>query len=159
VDRITPLPVALSDRTGLAVFSLRSLEPGSARHTLGDGPSEEGPPVYRQPVMTFRLDDLIDELGVPPPNHIKLDVDGGELAVLGGASRALASPSLRSLLIEVSASMSDAITEVLCSHGLRLHSKVDVQNKAGDYLVWYGLFTRNGGGAASGDPPVEVVSR
>ncbi|HXE81041.1 MAG TPA: FkbM family methyltransferase, partial [Vicinamibacterales bacterium] len=159
-DRVTPLPVALSDRTGMEVFSLRSMEPGSARHTLGDAPSGEGPAVYRQPVLAYRLDDLIDQFGIPLPNHIKLDVDGGELAVLAGASRALASPSLRSMLIEVSTEMSDAITEVLARHGLRLHARVNVQNRAGEYRVWYGLFTRAEQPAAvSREPLTEVVSR
>jgi FkbM family methyltransferase len=160
VDAITPLPVALSDRTGMSVFALRSLQPGSARHTLGDEPSDEGPPVYRQPVMIYRLDDLVEHLGLPLPNHIKLDVDGGELAVLEGAARTLASPSLRSMLIEVSSSMSDAITEALGRHGLRLEAKVNVQNKEGEYLVWYGLFARGAtGDAPRGEASVEVVTR
>ena len=160
VDRVTPLPVALTDRRALSVFSLRSMEPGSARHTLGDQPSEEGPPVYRQPVMTYRLDDLVDELNLPLPHHIKLDVDGGEQAVLEGASRTLASPVLRTVLIEVSSEMSAGITDVLARHGLHLHSKVDVQTRAGEYRVWYGLFSREmPAGAAAGAPMSEVVSR
>ena len=70
-------------------------------------------------------------------------MDGGELAVLDGAARTLASPSLRSMLVEVSASLSEA-GDAACSarHGLRLESKIDVKNKAGEHLVWYGLFTR-----------------
>ena len=100
--------------------------------------------VFRQPVMTFRLDDLIDTFRLPPPNHIKLDVDGGELAVLEGAARALRAPSLRSVLVEVSTSLSAAVTTELERHGLHLQSKVSVKNKAGDYAVWYGVF-----GAAS----------
>ena len=140
--RITPLPVALSDRTGMSVFGLRALQAGSARHILGGGPSPEGPTLYEQPVMTFRLDDLIERFGLPTPNHIKLDVDGGELAVLDGAAKALASSSLRSMLVEVSTSLSEVITEALSGRGLRLQSKVNVKNKAGEYLVWYGLFIR-----------------
>jgi FkbM family methyltransferase len=141
---VTPMPVALSDRTAMNVFSLRDLEPGAARHALGAGDPEDGPAVFRQPVMTFRLDDLIDTFRLPPPNHIKLDVDGGELAVLEGAARALRSPSLRSVLVEVSTALSAAVTTELERHGLHLQSKVSVKNKAGDYAVWYGVF-----GAAS----------
>jgi FkbM family methyltransferase len=141
-DQITPMPFALSNSDGLTVFGLRALEPGSARHTLGDGPSEEGPTLYRQPVMAFRLDELIDRYGLPLPNHIKLDVDGGEMAVLEGAARALASPALRSMLVEVSVSLSDEITDVLVKQGLSLATKVDVKTKVGEQFVWYGLFTR-----------------
>src|SRR5262245_51697661 len=59
-DQITPMPFALSDSNGLSVFRLRALQPGAARHTLGDAPSSEGPTLYRQPVITYRLDELIE---------------------------------------------------------------------------------------------------
>jgi FkbM family methyltransferase len=160
VDQVTPLPVALSDTTAMAVFALRSMEPGTARHTLGDGPSPEGPPAYRQPVMTFRLDDLVDTVGLPLPHHIKLDVDGGELAVLAGAAAVLGSPSLKTMLIEVSTTMSEAVSDVLAGHGLRLHAKVNVQSSSGEYLVWYGLFTRDGAaGGRTAEAAVGVVTR
>ena len=159
VDQVTPLPVALSDTTGRNVFALRSLEAGAARHTLGDAPSEEGPALDRQPVLTFRLDDLVQIAGLPLPNHIKLDVDGGELAVLDGAARTLESPALRSVLIEVSTSMSDAIIAALAARGLRLDTKVNVESKTGEYLVWYGLFTRDTSGTSTHGVAEEVVSR
>jgi hypothetical protein len=98
--------------------------------------------VFQQPVMMFRLDDLIERFALPLPNHIKLDVDGGELAVLDGASRTLGSPTLRSVLIEVSSALSAAVTDVLDRHGLRLEWRTSVRNKAGEYEVWYGLFGR-----------------
>jgi FkbM family methyltransferase len=142
--QITPMPVALSDTTGMNVFSLRDVEPGAARHALGSEAPEDGPAVFQQPIMMFRLDDLIDQFRLPPPNHIKLDVDGGELAVLEGAARTLALPALRSILVEVSTSLSAAVTSALEKHGLTLQSKVSVRNKAGEYAVWYGLFGRGG---------------
>jgi FkbM family methyltransferase len=141
-DHIVPMPVALSDRTAMNVFSLRDVEPGAARHALGPDAPEDGPAVFRQPIMMFRLDDLVEWFRLPPPNHIKLDVDGGELAVLEGASRTLASPQLQSILVEVSTELSAAVTAVFDRHGLRLESKISVKNKAGEYAVWYGLFAR-----------------
>jgi hypothetical protein len=132
----------------------------AARHSLGYAAPADGPAVYQQPVMMFRLDDLIDAFRLPPPNHIKLDVDGGELAVLEGAARTLALPVLRSVLIEVSSSLSSAISEVLRGHGLHLQSKVSVRNKAGEYEVWYGLFGRGGDVAGlTHAGKAEVVSR
>jgi FkbM family methyltransferase len=143
--QITPMPVALSNVTAMNVFSLRDLEPGAARHALGSDPPEDGPTLYQQPVMMFRLDDVIEQFRLPLPNHIKLDVDGGELAVLEGASRALGSPALRTMLVEVSTSLSAEVSEVLEGHGLRLESKVSVASKSGEHVVWYGLFVRGGG--------------
>jgi FkbM family methyltransferase len=142
VDQITPVPVALSNASELTVFRLRTLEPGGARHTLGHGDSTEGPTLYAQPAMTFRLDDLVERFALPLPNHIKLDVDGGELAVLEGAAKTLASTTLRSMLIEVSTSMSADVTQALERLGLRLEAREHVRNRAGECLVWYGLFTR-----------------
>ena len=145
---IVPMPVALSDRTGMSVFSLRDTEPGAARHALGSDP-EDGPTVFPQPVLTYRLDELIDAFGLPRPHHVKLDVDGGELAVLEGASRTLASPELRTMLVEVSTALSGPVSDVLARHGLHLQSKISVRNKAGEYAVWYGLFAREAASVAA----------
>jgi FkbM family methyltransferase len=150
---VMPVPVALSDRTAMDVFNLRDMEPGGARHALGiDVTPEDGPTVFPQPVMVFRLDDLVEQFGLPLPNHIKLDVDGGELDVLKGAFRTLASPALRSLLVEVSTSLSTAVAEVLGRSGLRLEAKIVKKNKAGEYAVWYGLFGRGS------DPATPVIT-
>ena len=143
VDQITPVPVALSRTSELSVFRLRTLEPGGARHTLGHEGTTDGPTLYAQPAMTFRLDDLVERFGLPLPNHVKLDVDGSELAVLEGAARTLASPSLRSMLVEVSTSMSAQVMQALEPLGLQLEAREHVRNRAGECLVWYGLFTRD----------------
>ena len=140
--QITPLPIALADATGMNVFSLRDLKAGAARHALGYDPPEDGPTLYQQPVLMFTLDDVIEMFQLPLPNHIKLDVDGGELAVLRGAARTLESPSLQSMLVEVSTAQSGEVTDLLAGHGLQLDSKIAVTNKAGDQAVWYGLFAR-----------------
>ena len=141
-ELVTPVPVALTSDTGLTVFGLRNLEPGAARHVLGAGASANGPVLYEQPVIAFRLDDLIELLRLPMPAHIKLDVDGAELAVLEGASSTLSSPVLRSMLVEVAASASGGVAGILARHGFRLESKVDLQTNAGEHAVWYGLFVR-----------------
>jgi len=140
--QITPIPVALSATTGMSVLNLRDLASGSARHGLGDRLPEDGHVAFRQPVMTFRLDDLIEHFDVPMPNHIKMDVDGGELEVLAGASRTLSSAALRSMLVEVAVDASSAVTQAIERHGLRLVSRFFVTNRAGKQSVWYGLFER-----------------
>ncbi|HTI41927.1 MAG TPA: FkbM family methyltransferase [Vicinamibacterales bacterium] len=143
-DDVTPVPVALSGETAMGVFNLRDLDAGSARHGLGAQMPENGQVVLRQPVMTFRLDDLIDRFTLPAPNHIKMDVDGGELDVLAGACRTLSSPSLRSMLVEVAMGSSAAVTQAIERHGLSLASRFTVTNRAGEQAVWYGLFERQG---------------
>ena len=148
-DAVTPMPVALSATTAMDVFNLRDLDSGSARHGLGGQMPEDGQVALRQPVMTFRLDDLIERFNLPVPNHIKLDVDGGELDVLDGACRTLSSPSLQSMLVEVAMGSSATVTQALERHGLSLASRFTVTNRAGQQAVWYGLFERPSGGAPS----------
>jgi len=99
--------------------------------------------------MTFRLDDLIEHFDVPVPNHIKMDVDGGELDVLSGASRTLSCGTLRSMLIEVAVDASAEVTQAIERHGLRLVSRFFVTNRAGQQAVWYGLFERESAGNAA----------
>jgi FkbM family methyltransferase len=139
---VKPLGIALSNVNGLGEFHMSELGPGSALHSLGGDPAAE-PALYVQPVLTYRLDDLVRLLKLPPPNHIKLDVDGGELRVLEGAVEALASPELKTMLVEVSMDLSTAVSSFLEDKGLKLFSRVNVQAKSGEYLVWYGLFARS----------------
>jgi len=141
-ERVTPIPVALAATTGMTTLNLRSLDAGSARHGLGDRMPDDSNVAFRQPVMTFRLDDVIEHFGIPVPNHIKLDVDGGELDVLAGAARTLSCAALRSILVEVAVDASAAVTQAIECHGLRLVSRFFVTNSAGGHSVWYGLFER-----------------
>jgi FkbM family methyltransferase len=152
-DQIIPLPFALSNSDAIGVLALRALEAGSARHTLEDDVASNTA-MYRQPVMTFRLDELVDRFGLPQPNHIKLDVDGGELAVLDGAARILGSPTLQSVLVEIDTDLAVQVTEVLTRHGLPLRERVNVENKAGECRVCYGLFVR---GTAADTPVREAL--
>ena len=61
-------------------------------------------------------------------------------------------PALRSVLIEVTTALSDAVTEALGRNGLRLEARILKKNKAGEYAVWYGVFGRGG------DPAAPVVT-
>lgn len=59
------------------------------------------------------------------PNAIKIDVDGGEVAILRGAANTLRSHSLRTLLIEVDEATTQAseVTDILTGAGFTLRSK------------------------------------
>jgi FkbM family methyltransferase len=114
-DRITTLPVALGATTGLETFRYSSLRPVAAKHNWPTGPV-----AYTHRVLTYRLDDLVRQLNLPLPHHIKIDVDGGEPDLLRGATEILSSPSLRSLIVELLTWTKDAVVAELAAHELAL---------------------------------------
>ena len=102
--RIIPLQVALSDETRLLSFNYSNLTAGSSMHSVGEALDMYGKPfrpTYVQPLLSYRLDDLIDEFSLRPPNHMKIDTDGAEFKILHGAERTLERGELRTLFIEV----------------------------------------------------------
>ena len=100
--KIIPLHVALADKTDLLTLNYAGLAAGDANHVLSE-PGREIEAVFAQPILTYRLDDLVRVFRLKPPTHIKMDVDSTEreLLIVKGACETLASPELGSLLIEV----------------------------------------------------------
>ena len=82
-DRAIPLQVALAEHTGLVHLHYSSPAAGSALHHIEDaGGSDDHGSGVRQTVAGYRLDQLVEELDLPLPNLLKIDVDGAELATL-----------------------------------------------------------------------------
>jgi FkbM family methyltransferase len=124
-DTVTPLPIALANTTGPEVFNYQNVVPGGALHALGSTIDERGEaftPALRQRLLAYSLDDLTLHYSLAAPSHMKIDVDGSELRILAGATRTLAAPSLRSVLIEASVdeSTNQRISDALTASGFRL---------------------------------------
>lgn len=104
-DRVKAFPIAFANANELPEFNYSSIEPSRAKHYVASGGNlpHEGVnySVFRHPVVGMRLDDFINTFGAPVPNHIKIDVDGGELELVRGAEKTLADPQLRSVSIEI----------------------------------------------------------
>ena len=79
---------ALSGRDGISVFN-EYFEAGMSGHSIGEG---------GRCCLESRGDTLINE-GYPVPQHIKIDTDGNELAVLCGCEKMLS--NVDSLCVEV----------------------------------------------------------
>jgi FkbM family methyltransferase len=96
--------VALGDRTTLGRLTLSGTNPGSvynAFEPVEDGFGRPRDGVVRQGVLGFSIDGLRAAFGLPPPNYLKIDVDGTEEHILAGALKTLRDRALRSLLLEL----------------------------------------------------------
>lgn len=93
-------PLALSDRDGEALLQLGP--PGNAgMSSLVQGRGDV------LTVRTARADTLIDAGTLPPPNVIKLDIEGAESLALRGFGRHLAAPALRAVVFESDTRVAD----------------------------------------------------
>jgi len=127
-ESIIPLQIGLSDTTTIDVFNYNNLIPGGALHALGEPIDYKGDifaPVFKQPMLSYRIDDLVNQFNIPLPNHMKIDIDGNEFKVLKGAEKTLDSPLVKSVLLEVEEGGKDVsrITEFLACKGIKFHSK------------------------------------
>jgi FkbM family methyltransferase len=102
VENVTPCFFPLSSQESFAPFYVYDLQPGGALHSLGrPSPLRDGPPLLKTGAVASTIDALVSRHGLPPPNLLKLDVDGNEEQILEGAAAVLASGSLRTILVEV----------------------------------------------------------
>jgi FkbM family methyltransferase len=102
VSNLVPCGFPLADRSKVDLFYVHTLEAGDSLHSFGresDFREQGRAAALRQAALSTTIDSLLD-YGIPAPNLIKLDVDGIEGPILDGGSRALASESLRSILVE-----------------------------------------------------------
>lgn len=101
IENILPCNVPLSDREAFTSFFISDLQAGEALNTLGDDAhTPDRPVLLRQKTLSTTLDLLNSKYDMPQANLIKVDVDGFEPHILAGASQALRSRTLRSILVE-----------------------------------------------------------
>lgn len=128
--------LALSGNTRLGVLNLTSAAPGAAVSEFGDAGrasrySQSPSQVTQQAMIGFTVDEFLDRFSPPFPHHIKIDVDGLELAILQGATRTLADPRLRSLLVELNLddrAEHESAVQLLSEAGLQLSSTGQTQS-------------------------------
>ena len=114
-ERVVAWCAALSDESRFNRLYLNSTTIGDSCHAFGEKVD------YRLRPRDFRgvqgcssttLDQLVESGALPPPNHIKIDVDGFEHKVIGGAERVLVRPELRSVLVEINTHLTEHMAVV-----------------------------------------------
>lgn len=94
LKNVVVCPFALSDHNGAACLRLQSHSVGEGAHALVDG-AADGTRVF-----LLTLDSAMRMFDLPPPNHVKMDVETHEEPVLAGMPETLASPALRTVALE-----------------------------------------------------------
>lgn len=126
---VIPLQIALLDHTCLEPINYyKSTAAGTSLHAVGqalDHEDNEFTPVETQMVLAYALDDLIEQLKLPEPTYVKIDVDGTEGPLLQGAVRTLARGVIKELLVEIvdhdrTGSRLTAAQALLKDHGYEL---------------------------------------
>lgn len=123
--RVKALNLGLHDRTAIEHLQLHDMQSGAALHALGapvDWRKERFQPKFEQSVLAFALDEFIERFALPPPNHVKLDVDGNEAKIIAGGQRTFSSPALKSLMIEINGD-DRALIDTLEACGLQIAKK------------------------------------
>ena len=101
-DRISIFPVALNDKVSISNFQLTSTEWGGALSTFDKGFDDSGNKIQSKFIYNtigFDLDHLVEVTKIPFPDYVKIDVDGLEHFIIGGAQNVI--KKAKSVLIEI----------------------------------------------------------
>ena len=118
-DKITVIPIALSQFASQAPFNMRRIEWAGSGSSFGET-EDEVPDSESFKYVTIGLpaDQVRESFKIPFPEYIKLDVDGIEALILAGAKEVLT--KAKSVLVEVqhSEAEKEAIYRCLIESGL-----------------------------------------
>ncbi|MEJ7785728.1 MAG: FkbM family methyltransferase [Solirubrobacteraceae bacterium] len=152
-DRTKALSLLLGRESGFVDLAYTRLGSGSSR-TIAHGDSIEGAQVATRGTEVKRaatLDELVEADVLSAPTVVKIDVDGHELAVLGGMQSLLAGEQRpRALQVEVDPEVADRVLAEFSDYGYRLTDRHFSSGRAAevaaggdpDSLVYNGIFRR-----------------
>lgn len=139
-DRITIVPVALSDTLGPSLFKMSSTAWGGALSTFGQDFDQHGgklKSLFEYQTMGMTMDEAIQLLNIPPPRYIKIDVDGIEHFILRGGAETL--KNVESVMVEIDDGFTDQAEET--AHHLRSAGLTLLRKCGGDagsqYNQWW----------------------
>jgi FkbM family methyltransferase len=121
LENTTVIPKAVSDRNSrVKMYWQSSMSHLSTAEGLDSAPKQK----YEETSESHMVDTIsLDEFDGPPPDVIKVDVEGSELAVLRGAQRLLSSRNAPTLILELhSPFLATEAGQLLRAHGYRFYS-------------------------------------
>mgnify|MGYP001376255354 CR=1 FL=1 len=98
---IRPFCVALGDKSEVENLMFNQVSEGAGGSSFQEAfyQRHKKEPLFSQAVLSFSLDDFIRTFGIRSPDHVKVDVDGLEPAIIAGAERTL--DTVSSVMLEV----------------------------------------------------------
>jgi FkbM family methyltransferase len=122
--RVQAYCVAIDRTCRVDAMQMRDNDLGTALHTFGEARDFKGDaftPSWTQGSLSLSIDALTWQFGAAFPNHVKIDVDGLEVAVVEGGARTFADSRFNSILVELDLNDErevSAIVDVLEGAGL-----------------------------------------
>ena len=131
-DRISIFPVALNDKVSISNFKLTSTEWGGALSTFEKGFDDSGNKIqfkFIYNTIGFDLDHLVEVTKIPFPDYVKIDVDGLEHFIIGGAQNVI--KKAKSVLIEINDNFEEQRStskKLMTDLGFKLVQKVHTES-------------------------------
>ena len=129
-DRVSIVPIALSDGLGMNQMRMSNTEWGGALSGFGHNVDQNGAPikaVFEYQTIGVSMNQAVSLLQLPQPDFLKIDVDGIEHFILRGGHAVLS--QVQSVLIEINDEFADQAEEAarhLKNAGLKLYRKCDL---------------------------------
>jgi len=101
-DKVSIVTFPLSNDISFSNFKMTSLDYGSALSSFRENYGQDGKPlgqIFSFNTIGISADQAIDVLNIPPPDYIKIDVDGIESLILEGGVNLLR--NVKEVLIEI----------------------------------------------------------
>jgi FkbM family methyltransferase len=138
-DQIALVPIALTDQSGFSKLRMTSTDLGGALSTFGKDYGWDGQTikqVFEFQTLGLSIENVVENLSIPVPDYIKMDVDGIEHLILEGGESVL--KKIKGILIEVNDDFHEQASQcelLLTKAGLilkdKLHSEYVASSKAG----------------------------
>ncbi len=133
VSRVTIVPLALSDQLAVSTLRVSSTDWGGALSTFGQDYGQDGQPlttIFEFSTLGLSMADAASSLRIPPPDYIKLDVDGIEHLILRGGVEILG--AVEGILIEINDNFAEQARG--CAESLR-HAGLTLVEKSHSEIV------------------------
>jgi len=127
-DRVSIVPLALSDKLAVNQMRMTTTEWGGALSTFGQNYGWDGQALaqtFAFPTLGISMDEGISLLRLPAPDFIKMDVDGIEHIILRGGSGVLS--RIRGILVEINDGFEEqgkVAEQILKAAGLHRQAKL-----------------------------------